>query len=137
MFIAFSSLIGACNETSENESNISESEYQTVSSTKAKTSSYFETDRFGKSDGVIEPLDEKELIIKLSQLEAEMSLDEVISIFGKDPFYVMETGVNMFVYYSGDITIRLWGTSLYMVAVECNGSKIHIELGKNFDIPRL
>ena len=55
-------------------------------------------------------------------------LDEVIKIFRKEPFMVKESNENIFKYYSGDITITLWGTELFQVIVEYKDSTIMIAL---------
>lgn len=81
-----------------------------------------------ESDGIIEPMDSNELITKLAALYKGLSLDEVIKIFRKEPFMVKESNENIFKYYSGDITITLWGTELFQVIVEYKDSTIMIAL---------
>ena len=71
-----------------------------------------------ESDGIIEPMDSDELETKLSALYKDQTLDEIIKLFGKEPFYVKETNENVFEYYSGEITIRLWGLPLFQACVE-------------------
>ena len=81
-----------------------------------------------ESDGIIDPLDQNSLVTKLAALKAGMSLDEIIAIFGKEPFMVKESGSQIFKYYSGDITISLWGTRLSKVQIEYNDAVLHIDL---------
>lgn len=81
-----------------------------------------------KSDGVIEEMDATILIKKLALLHKGANLDEVIRVFGKEPFFA-PTGTPMFKYYSGDITITLWGTELYQVRVEYKDYYINIDIG--------
>lgn len=81
-----------------------------------------------ESDGIIEPMDSNELITKLAELNKGSSLEEVIKIFGKEPFMVKEASSNIFKYYSGDITITLWGTELFQAAVEYEDHIIMIAL---------
>lgn len=81
-----------------------------------------------ESDGIIEPMDSKELITKLAALYKGLSLEEVIKIFGKEPFMVKEASANVFKYYSGDITITLWGTELFQAAVEYEDYTVMVAL---------
>lgn len=81
-----------------------------------------------ESDGIIDPLDQNGLVTKLAALKADMSLDEIIDIFGKEPFMVKESGTQIFKYYSGDITISLWGTRLSQVQLEYNDAVLYIDL---------
>ncbi len=87
-----------------------------------------------ESDGIIAPMEAGELVEKLAKLKAYMTLDEIIALFGKEPFMVKESNENIFKYYSGDVTITLWGTQLFQVIVECNGSALPVDLG--LDIPK-
>lgn len=80
------------------------------------------------SDGIIEPMDAGELIEKLSRLTEGMAIEDVIGVFGKEPFTVIESNSDIYEYYSGDITIRLWGKELYIVEVEYDESWIRLEL---------
>lgn len=80
------------------------------------------------SDGILKPMDAGELIAKLSWLEAGMAIEDVVDVFGKEPFTVIETGEDVYQYYSGDITITLWGKELYIVKVEYDESWIRLEL---------
>ena len=68
------------------------------------------------------------MITKLSKLKERMSIDDVIDIFGKEPFVVKETGMDIFVYHSGDIEITLTGASLWMVTVRYNDCVFSIDL---------
>ncbi len=131
LIMVFSLLTVACNKVKDKQSDVSENEYETVSDIASTTAPYFISDSVYASDGIIEPLNQNDLITKLSRLKAGMLLDEVIEIFGKEPFVVRETGVDMFVYYSGDITITLWGTSLFQAMVDYNDSSVWIDLGIN------
>ena len=95
-----------------------------------------------ESDGIIEPMDSDELETKLSALYKDQTLDEIIKLFGKEPFYVKETNENVFEYYSGEITIRLWGLPLFQACVEDKNGIRMIPLYHNplaelveFDIP--
>ena len=81
-----------------------------------------------ESDGIIEPMDSNELITKLAALYKGLSLDEVIKLFGKEPFMVKEANSCIFQYYSGDITITLWGTELFQAIVEYKDSTVMIVL---------
>lgn len=81
-----------------------------------------------ESDGIIEPMDSNELITKLAALYKGSSLEEVIKIFGKEPFMVKGASANIFKYYSGDITITLWGTELFQAAVEYEDHTVMITL---------
>ena len=85
-------------------------------------------DSVSMSDGIIPTLDQNELITKLSALHEGTSLDEVIRIFGKEPYWVKEANENIFKYFSGDITITLWGTQLFQAAVEYKDSTLMIDL---------
>lgn len=87
-----------------------------------------------ESDGIIAPMEAGELVEKLAKLKAYMTLDEIIALFGKEPFMVKESNENIFKYYSGDVTITLWGTQLFQAIVECNGSALPVDLG--LDIPK-
>lgn len=69
------------------------------------------------SEGILEPMDAGELIAKLSRLEAGMAIEDVVDVFGKEPFTVIETGEDVYQYYCGDITITLWGKELFQVEV--------------------
>ena len=44
---------------------------------------------------------------------------------------VEEANTQIFKYYSGDITITLWGTELFQATVECMDSVFSIDLGLN------
>ncbi len=81
-----------------------------------------------ESDGIIEPMDTKELIEKLSALKMDMTPDEVTALFGKEPYLVQEANSMIFKYFSGDVTITLWGTQLFQATVECGGSEVAIAL---------
>jgi len=80
------------------------------------------------SDGILKPMDAGELIGKLSRLTEGMAIEEVVGVFGKEPFTVIETGEDVYQYYCGDITITLWGKELYIVEVEYDESWIRLEL---------
>lgn len=82
-----------------------------------------------ESDGILEPMYSNELISKLAALYAGMSINEVSMVFGKEPFDVKETNSYVFKYFSGDITITLWGTELYQATVEYNDSIVMLSLG--------
>ncbi|WP_294411591.1 hypothetical protein [uncultured Ruminococcus sp.] len=82
-----------------------------------------------ESDGIIAPMKAGELVEKLAKLKAYMTLDEIIALFGKEPFMVKESNENIFKYYSGDVTITLWGTHLFQAIVECKGSALPVDLG--------
>ena len=82
-----------------------------------------------RSDGVIEPMTTNNLVKKLSMLHNGTTLEEMIEIFDKEPFVVKESNENIFKYYIGDITVTLWGTELFQVAVECDNSVFMIDLG--------
>ena len=97
--------IGACGTESE----VKEPEEGPVVS--GISAGYFE------SDGILGPMDVGELIEKLSRLKEGMPIEDVIGVFGKEPFTVIETGEDVYQYYSGDITITLWGKELFQVKV--------------------
>lgn len=88
-------------------------------------------DAVTESDGVIAPMESEELVKKLSMLQNGTTLDEITKIFGKAPFMVEEANTQIFKYYSGDITITLWGTELFQATVECMDSVFSIDLGLN------
>lgn len=75
------------------------------------------SDGYFDSDGIIESMDATELIAKLSLLEAGMAIEDVVDVFGKEPFTIIETGEDVYQYYCGDITITLWGKELFQVEV--------------------
>lgn len=82
-----------------------------------------------ESGGMIEQMTTDTLVKKLSMLQKGTTLDEMIEIFGKEPFAVKEANENIFKYYIGDITITLWGTELFQVEVECDNSVFRLDLG--------
>ena len=82
-----------------------------------------------ESDGIIEPMTTNTLVKKLSMLRRGTTLDEIIEIFGKEPFVVKETNGDIFKYYIGDVTVTLWGTELFQVEVECDNSVFRLDLG--------
>lgn len=88
-------------------------------------------DAVTESDGVIAPMESEELVKKLSMLQNGTTLDEITKIFGKAPFMVEEANTQIFKYYSGDITITLWGAELFQATVECMDSVFSIDLGLN------
>ena len=88
-------------------------------------------DAVTESDGVIAPMESEELVKRLSMLQNGTTLDEITKIFGKAPFMVEEANTQIFKYYSGDITITLWGTELFQATVECMDSVFSIDLGLN------
>lgn len=114
--------IGACGTESE----VKEPEEGPVVS--GISAGYFE------SDGILEPMDVGELIEKLSRLKEGMPIEDVIGVFGKEPFTVIESNSDIYEYYSGDITIRLWGKELYIVEVEYGESWIRLELWSELPI---
>lgn len=82
-----------------------------------------------ESDGIIEPMTTNTLVKKLSMLRRGTTLDEIIEIFGKEPFVVKETNGDIFKYYIGDVTVTLWGTELFQAQVECDNSAFMVDLG--------
>ncbi len=87
------------------------------------------------TDGVLEPMSAEELIKKLSQLNEETTMAEVIEIFGKEPRIVMEASSNIWEYFCGDITIGLSGIAgsndfLYDVSIAYEDSFIKLKLDK-------
>jgi len=87
-----------------------------------------------ESDGILEPMDTGELIEKLSRLKEGMPIEEVIGVFGKEPFTVIETNEDVYQYYSGDITITLWGRELFIVEVKYDESWIRLQLHPDFPV---
>lgn len=80
------------------------------------------------SDGIIEKMNTKELITKLSKLNNSMTKADIVSIFGKEPYIPIELNSNIYDYFSGEIHIRLWGDPIYQVIVEYGESSITIDL---------
>lgn len=91
------------------------------------------SDNIQNGEGVIAPMSAEELIQKLSKLNENMKMSDVINVFGKEPRMVIETNSNIWEYFSGDITISLVGigvtdTPLYQVLLSHGDSNIEIKL---------
>ena len=90
------------------------------------------TDDMWKSDGVIAPMSAKELVEKLSKLNENTTMSDMINIFGTSPYMVVAANSNTFEYFSGDIKIGfaiagLFDERLYHVVVSC-GDYTYFEL---------
>jgi len=92
----------------------------------------------GDSDGVIPPMSAEELIEKLSMLNENTTMDDVVEIFGKEPYMLADLNSNAWNYFSGDVVISLSGISLHggslYRAVVAYGDSIICIIGQKYTL---
>ena len=94
-----------------------------------------------KSDGVLEKMSIGELTKKLSKLNKQTTMTDLIDIFGKAPHMVIEADSNLYNYFCGDVKISLWGAdlnggTLFQVIVDNNDSSFSNDSGFSIDLPK-
>lgn len=92
------------------------------------------SDTINQSDGIIEEMNSKEFIKTLSKLNEHTTLEDLVGIFGKEPYIPIEMNSDIYDYFSGDIHIRLWGNPLYQATVTYDEEILVIDLQINEDV---
>ncbi len=59
--------------------------------------------------GFLAPMSAEELIQKLSKLDENSTMSDVVNVFGKEPHMIVEANSDLWEYFSGDIRIGLSG----------------------------
>lgn len=93
------------------------------------------SDTINQRDGVIEEMSAKELVKTLSKLNEHTTREDLVKIFGKEPYMPIEMNSDIYDYFSGDIHIRLCGNPLYQATVTYDEEILVIDLQINEDIP--
>ncbi len=121
------------NETiSVNDSTNSEVDESMINSENKVTDNYIDE----YSDGIIASMSAEELIQKLSMLNENTTMSDVVDIFGQAPYLPMSVSADVYYYYSGDIQINIWGSTdgapIYRVEVIYDGAMFVVELQDSF-----
>lgn len=78
--------------------------------------------------GDFDVIEQKKITQRLSELSAEMTIDEVTKLWGQEPEVVTESGNNIYKFYCGDINITLWGYKIFRAKVEFGGYNYYVDL---------